>query len=385
MGITSNTTPLSRFSVEGHAPSADFEDWVAARLPQHGFENIDEGVKEQSIGWTTVDDVADGAFTLRNSFYRPPYVCFSLRRDERKVPRTLFNLRLEREYQEWLAMHPDMKWVPKSRKAEIKDLVHHAILTKTMPQPKFFDAVWNVDSGVLHICSLSAAELDTFYELFAKTFPGYTLKTIHPYACALRDVDPTLKGALTRENKAGSENVIDLIQGNLWLGSEFFLWLAWSSAEAESEYKITRPGPGLENEIFVAHLDKRLVLVGEEQESPQRITFAGPQKDFPEVRTALKNGMRIAEAMLFFEKNQDVWQFTLKGDHFRFGGLKTPKVKMERDQITEQTTEKEALFYEKMFLIETSLQMFDSLFASFLDIRLSDDWGETVKRIVEWY
>ena len=57
MGITSNTTPLSRFSVEGHAPSADFEDWVAARLPQHGFENIDEGPEPAAlrITWLPVD------------------------------------------------------------------------------------------------------------------------------------------------------------------------------------------------------------------------------------------------------------------------------------------------------------------------------------------
>ena len=47
-------------------------------------------------------------------------------------------------------------------------------------------------------------------------------------------------------------------------------------------------------------------------------------------------------------------------------------------------SEREAAFYERMYLLEQGLQLFDSLFTAFLRERLGDAWGGRLKAISEW-
>jgi hypothetical protein len=69
---------------------------------------------------------------------------------------------------------------------------------------------------------------------------------------------------------------------------------------------------------------------------------------------------------------------------FQFASFKTPKVQEERDSGVDETSEREALFYEKMYVMEVGLQMFDSLFAAFLSARLEQGWGEEMQKIDAW-
>ena len=55
---------------------------------------------------------------------------FACVKDERKVPRPVYNYKVEQKFKEWLAEHPDFKWVPKGRKEEIREMVMIQLLTK---------------------------------------------------------------------------------------------------------------------------------------------------------------------------------------------------------------------------------------------------------------
>jgi hypothetical protein len=110
---------------------------------------------------------------------------------------------------------------------------------------------------------------------------------------------------------------------------------------------------------------------------------AGPQDNFQEARTALANGKRIIEAGIFLEKEEHQWKLILKGERFFFASCKTPKVTVERNAAVDEGSG-EAAFYEKIFVLEQGLQLFESLYKSFLHIRISDKWPKELSLIEAW-
>jgi hypothetical protein len=59
-------------------------------------------------------------------------------------------------------------------------------------------------------------------------------------------------------------------------------------------------------------------------------------------------------------------------------------VQIERDEITDPDQERIAVFYERMSLLETGLQLFDSVFSAFMAERVAPSWPERLKKINEW-
>jgi len=50
----------------------------------------------------------------------------------------------------------------------------------------------------------------------------------------------------------------------------------------------------------------------------------------------------------------------------------------------DRASEQEALFFERMYLLEGGLQLFDSLFAAFLTARLGAAWNGEMVKVGEW-
>jgi hypothetical protein len=116
----------------------------------------------------------------------------------------------------------------------------------------------------------------------------------------------------------------------------------------------------------------------------QKIAVTGPQDSFGEVVTALRAGKEIQEAVLYLEKAEHLWRLNLKGEVFAFASFKAPSVKPEKDALTDAASEQLSIFYERMAVLEEGLQLFDSLFATFLTARLGEGWGEMEAAIKEW-
>jgi hypothetical protein len=84
------------------------------------------------------------------------------------------------------------------------------------------------------------------------------------------------------------------------------------------------------------------------------------------------------------EKDENPWKLTLKGDTFGFASFKCPQVRVEKDATVDQMSEREAVFFERMFLMDQGLQLFDSLFITFLQERLTDAWNGRLVAIQNW-
>ncbi len=384
MGIMGNTVSLAEFQVIGQIPEDGLESWLASRLKRGAFRPIDDVSAEKSEGFTGLDDMNAIDFDDFRGFWRPPYVCLSFRHDERKVPRVLLKNRLDLECRRWLAEHPNLNWVPRERKLEMREMLHQALLSKTLPTPQMLDVVWNVEQKTVFMSTLATNRIDAVEKLFSSTFDGLSLLSVYPFYRAQRVLPAKRHRALAQHNQAASDHVVDLIKDNRWLGQEFLLWMIYRSEEEDGVYSINQEGPALEGEGFVAHADSRVVAAGAVGEGERRITYVGPMEKFKELRAALRLGHAIGEATLYMEKGEDVWAMTLKGETFHFTSYKTPKVHVEKDELTDERDERDAVFYERMHLVESGLQMFDSLLSHFLRARLDTEWKETAEAIQKW-
>lgn len=384
VGILSNSVSISQFRVAGDIPVVDLFQWVSQRLSKNAFIPIDQGIEELSVGWVTPDDHRSGDFSLPSAFWRDHYLFFTLRQDKRAIPGALLRAYQRVAEEEYLAANPGFRRVPKQKKEELRESVRTAILARTLPVPSTCDAVWDTRSKILTIASISTKTLDLFETLFKKTFEGLRLLAVHPFARAVQVVPDHLAEALHSSNRAGSEAALDLIKSNLWLGRDFLLWVTHRTLHESAEYRISRPGPAMEGESFTAYINDRLVLCGGGDEGTQKITVSGPQDRFGEVRMALRTGKGITEGTLHLEKDENQWKLTLKGEMFHFASFKSPKVQIEKDDTVDAQSEREAVFFERMHLLETGLQLFDSLFAAFLEVRLGNEWEAEMTRIDAW-
>jgi hypothetical protein len=383
MGILSNTVSICHFRVVGDTPTKELFEWASENLRQHAFRPIDQGMEELSTGWVHTGNNQESAFAAPADFWHDHYLAFTLRQDRRRIPASLLKAYLQVAEHEFLAENPGYTRVPKQKKGEMRESVQARLLARTLPVPSCHDAVWDTESGILTFTSLSRGGVDAFDTHFKKTFPGLRLTAVHPFARAENVVDEGLKPALAAANRATSDAALDMIVSNRWLGWDFLLWVMYRTMNAASVYQLSRPGPDEQGRPFMAYINDRLVLCGT-GENMQKITVAGPQDRFSEVRTALRQGKVINEAAILFEKGDDLWKLTLKGEMFHFASFKAPKVKEEKDNTVDRASEMQALFFERMYLLEEGLQLFDSLFAAFLTARLGQGWNGEMAKVGEW-
>ncbi|GFO60255.1 exonuclease [Geomonas silvestris] len=385
MGILANTVSVCHFQVQGELPKREeLFAWACTQLAGHRFTPIDQGTEEFSIGWVHLDDPRLAEFDSPTACWRENYLTFTLRRDRRAVPSAVLKAHLERAKEQFLAENPSFTKVPKQKREDLKEAVRAMLLSQTLPTPSTYDVVWDTNTGMVTFSSLSPKVIEMFEDLFKKTFEGLRLSAFHPYARAEKVLDEGNRVLLQKANKASGDSYLELIKENQWLGTDFLLWLMYQTMNENSEYRVNQPGILVENDQFVGYLDDRVILLGAGDNGAQKITVAGPQDRFNEVRSALLNNKQITEATLHLETGDDHWKMTLKGELFHFASLKSPAVKIEKDNTTDPDLEREAVFFERMVVLDKGNQLFDSLFAEFLKLRLGAGWGEQEAAITGW-
>ncbi len=384
MGILNNTVSICQFDVVGTPPSGDLAAWAVENLARNGFRSIEQTSEELSIGWVRLDDPQDGSFADETACRHDHYLAFSLRRDQRRLPATLFKAYFDQAQEEFLAVNPSFNKVPKKKRDDLREAVRGMLLARTLPTPAIYNAVWDTRRNRVTFASLSKNVVDLFVDHFNKTFEGLRLVPVHPMVRAAEVVDEGLRAQLRAANRTTSEAVLEQIEANQWLGRDFLLWLMHETMNAGNTYAVKRPGPAAQGDGFVAYLNDRLQLAASSEHGVQKVSVSGPQDNFSEVRTALQSGKDMLEAILFLEKDELLWKVTLKGELFHFASLKSPAVTLEKDDLTDPQSERQAIFYERMALLEQGLQLFDSLFARFLTERLAPTWASREQDIRGW-
>lgn len=385
MGFLSPSSSICYFQVGGELdPQKKFAD-LLDKLSAEGFRSIENSADELATGWVQFTDYENGDFDSGGPCWFDHFLCFSLRQDRRRIPSALLKRQVSRLSDQFLAEKPNLKYVPKAEKEQIRDRARTQLLVKTLPSPSCYDVVWDTERQLIRFCSLGQTIIDTFQGLFHQTFPGLRLQLLHPLARAAQLLPEELNEQLQKENQATTDSVLEQIEANRWLGTDFLLWLFYRTLNSDSRYQVKTEGPLLDKQPFTAFLDNRLVLVGGGQEGVQKIVVAGPQDHYLEVKTALTQGKQIEEAILHFQHDEDnAWKLTLKGERFQFGSYRTPMIRPDSSPDDDPQAETVAAFLTKMAATEEGEQMFDSLLRDFLELRLAPEWKTTLAAINTW-
>jgi hypothetical protein len=385
MGVYANTVSITQFTISGDIPQKDQFDWFSGKLAGRAFQSIENSSDELSEGWTQVDHPDDSGFQLPSSFWRDNYLVFSLRRDQRRIPAAVLKSHTAREEGAFLAQHPNLRRTPKDKRTEIKEQVQLRLMTRCLPVPSMVDVVWDLKRGVLTLFSLGSKVVERFEDIFRKSFEGLHPLAIHPFARARMLLEGELLEKLDKANQANSDSAVALIRDNQWLGWDFLLWLLQRGLNGEGDFRVCRPGHFSPGEGFTAWIDDRILLQGGGEEGGiQKVSMSGSQDSYLEAISAIKGGKKITSATICMEKDENLWKLTLKGETFGFASFKCPQVRIERDSTVEEVSEREAAFFERMFLLEQGIQLFDSLFVTFLEERLTDAWNGRLTAIQEW-
>lgn len=165
---------------------------------------------------------------------------------------------------------------------------------------------------------------------------------------------------------------------DLILGREFLTWLWFRSESSNGLFRMTQAS-GKGGEPFSATMEQRVVVRGGEGDNQETASVSGSLSPLREARLGLQTGKLVVRGLVRLEKDGNAWQVTLKAEDFSIGSLRTPSIAKE-----EQGDDPDALFLEKMYLIESSLDMLDDLFRQFLDVRLSTAWNKEAADVAAW-
>ncbi len=185
MGLLSGSASFTRFTVEGEVPE-NFWDFIAERVLQHSFKDIDDTIDEYSIGWVSVADMFDSDFAY-SSYAAGDYVVLSLRMDERKVSAAVLKKYTAKE-EARIKQEKELRRLSRNVRLEIKERIRAELVRTSPPIPVVYDLCWNLSNNTLLFFSNSRKALALLEDLFKETF-GLSLIMQIPWNNALHLTD----------------------------------------------------------------------------------------------------------------------------------------------------------------------------------------------------
>jgi hypothetical protein len=158
---------------------------------------------------------------------------------------------------------------------------------------------------------------------------------------------------------------------DLILGQEFLTWL-WFRSAGGGNFQDASGRP------FRVSLEQRIVVQGGDGEHVETASVSGIDSELREARLGLTTGKKVTRALIRLERSPEEWQLTLRAADFSCASLKTPRIEQD------DKADPDALFLEKISLVEGCLELMDILYRRFLDIRLGSGWPEEVKDLRRW-
>jgi DNA recombination-dependent growth factor C len=196
MGLMHGSASFTRYMAEGTLPQ-NFMEGLSENMARYAFRDLDDkSMDERSAGWVNIMDMFDNRFA-GIEFLKEPYIAMSLRIDERKIPPTALK-QYSRQAEEEIREEENLEFLPKSRRADIKEAVRLRLLKRAIPVARIYDMIWNTATGLVVFGCTSARVCDEFMHRFLQTF-NLQLQAICPYTL----------GELYLEKEGASLNLLD--------------------------------------------------------------------------------------------------------------------------------------------------------------------------------
>lgn len=185
MGFLSASTSFTRYRIIEEIPDTLWAE-IPDRLKRNAFQDIDHTADERSFGWVCFDDMLDADWRTA-----PPqkgeFMTMGLRLDTRRIPPAVMKKHLTLAVSEEMDRTEEAKgkrYVSRDRKTEIKEQTKLKLNARTLPIPAQFDVVWNIQTNVVYLASITDKLRTLFEDLFVQTFDLH-LEPMTPYYQAL--------------------------------------------------------------------------------------------------------------------------------------------------------------------------------------------------------
>ena len=193
MGLLSNSVSFVRYAVEGDIPQ-NFWNFVAERVAEFSFKDIDDSYEERSLGWVSVHNMFDSEFA-EAAYSAGDYIVLSLRIDERKVSAAALKKFCLKE-EERIKKERGVPRLNKAVRQEIKENIRLMLVKKAVPIPSVYDLCWNLSTGTMLFFSTSRKAQEVLENFFHETF-GLRIVLQIPYLTATHLLDDQNREALS--------------------------------------------------------------------------------------------------------------------------------------------------------------------------------------------
>lgn len=158
-----------------------------------------------------------------------------------------------------------------------------------------------------------------------------------------------------------------------FLGNEFLTWL-WFVIDSETEQFSDNS-----NTPFLLEIGNRIIFENIiDDNTIETISIKGDNAGLEEGLLAIKKGSVVTELNLKLTYVEQVWNFNIKGETYNFTGFKHP----ETEKI-EKKEEMEGALLEKIYLYGKAVELMDSVFNRFIQIRLSEKWNSEIRNDIK--
>ena len=170
MGLLAASGGFTRYRIVGEVKDQILRE-APDRLKKFAFNDIDNSAEERAFGWVAFEDYLDNEWRSA-----PPekghFLAFSLRLDTRRISPAVFKkyLRLAIDQEKEHMKDTGKAFLSKDRKKEIAERVRLSLMTRALPIPAVFEAVWNTLDHVIWLCSTNGKVQELFEDLFTMTF-----------------------------------------------------------------------------------------------------------------------------------------------------------------------------------------------------------------------
>ena len=167
--------------------------------------------------------------------------------------------------------------------------------------------------------------------------------------------------------------LLDKARTTEFLSREFLSWLWFKSETNEGIFELDDKSKA---ELW---FDGKLKLQSESDHGVETITCEGDHLRMKEARFALTENKEIVQAAIRLSLGDNQWSFTLDSLWMNFKSFKAPKIIQDIDE------DPDGLFYEKVFLIDQAVSAINNIFASFIKLRISEDWDKKeLPALIKW-
>ena len=373
MGFAAGRVTFVRYRVSGDSPlpfGSDTLDQIEAHvIGRHATEAAD-GV---SFGWSGGEHVLDTTLSLEKNILDDS-LHLALRTDTDKIPSQLLQAYTRIELDARAAQNPSGR-PSKAQREEAKEAARIRAEAESADgrfrRRRHDPILWDGQTNTLYAGTTSSAVLDRLVSLFRDTF-GRTL-------------EPVTAGTLAHQNQASADTLPTPFLGDdlalnalAWssdpnlpdfLGNELLVWL-WHTLKNDGDTVRLVDGTDL-----TVMLTKTLTLDCPRGENGRdRLSDIGPTR-LPEAFKALQLGKLPRQAGISFERQGQLYEFTLQAESLAISGLSLPKA--------------EGAFGRELKIARIEglrhfVESFDLLFQSFFERRLGTHWPNDLGRIRAW-